>query len=589
MCALLLVGLALGHGGEEHGAPPVVVAADSTRVSASSADLDAVLRVPDGPPGVARDVSLLLADHRTSAPIDGATATLTLSGPGSVRATLGSAGAPGVYHGDTTFPGDGTYAGSMIVQLPPDAGEASDLSDGSAGPVGGGAEADGGGVAGGPRPPAPGATRLLAVSGLVVGATPESAAVAAGGLPVVTIAAGFGLVGLVGVVFGFLLGRRAGTAASLLLAGVLGLATREVEAHGGEDHGGGGAAPPPTGAGLNLLLERQFLVGLRTHVTTRDRFQERVPGHGRFVARPGQAASVGAPVDGTLLAPPGGFPTPGQAVRAGDVLALVREVPIGADRAMLAQERGDAATRVAEARRALALAERDMAGIEALGNALSERERLERRSAVEVAEVALREAERALASLAEGVTVPVRAPVAGRLGAVAARPGDQVAAGELLFRVSDPTGLWMEAAVSERLALGLLPGAPATVSAAAAPGRFLSATVLDAGQEADPATGSVTVTLAVDDAGLGLLPGMGATAWIGRGAARDALVAPAAAILDADGIALAFVKTGPESFEARELRIGARAGPEVEVLAGLAPGDRIVTEGVYALRSLAGR
>ncbi|MES2644251.1 MAG: efflux RND transporter periplasmic adaptor subunit [Myxococcota bacterium] len=567
MSLLLVATLARAGGGDDHDhGPPIasatytVVTADSVSVSAASTTFEAVLRAPRAAPGVATDVSLLLADYATSAPVEGATGSLTLSGPGSAQAELGAAGSPGAYHGALTLPAYGDYAGALVVT-------------------------------------APGASDLLAVSGLHY----DPPAVTSGeGMGAGTVAlAGAGLLALLGVVavvflgLGFLLGRRrAAAAVATLLALGVGLSSRRVSAHGGEDHGEASTAPTaPAGAALALPMDSQFLVGLRTAVLARDAFVDRVPALGRFVARPGEAATLGAPVDGVVVAPPRGFPHPGQVVKAGDTLAFLQEVPGTADRAAIAQERGGAATRVAEAKSALALAQRDAASLDVLADAISERERTARRNAVEVARVTLQEAERALAALSGGATVAIRAPVDGRVGAVNARPGDQVAAGTTLFRIVDPRGggLWMEAHVPERLALGLVAGASALVTPSALPGHTLEAVVLDAGQEADPATGMVTVTLAVQAGDLGLRLGMGATAWIGRGAPRDALVVPAAAVVDSNGARLAFVKTGPESFEARDLRLGGRAGGAWEVLGGLAPGERVVVDGTYTLRSIAGR
>lgn len=583
---LLTVSLALAHGGEDHGAPAAVTtasAADASSVSAASTTFEAVLRVPRVATATETEATLLLADFATSAPVEGATASLTLSGPGAVQAQLGSAGAPGVYHGGVTFPAYGDYAGALVVTVP-GGGE--------------GASPDGGGVAGGLRPPAPGTTDLLSLSGLHVDAplspAPDASDLGTAALAGAGVLVLVGLVGLVrlgGLFVGWLVGRRRGTAAAAVLLAVgLGLGSRRVSAHGGEDHGETTAAPiAPSGSALSLPMGSQFLVGLRTSVLRRDVFQDRVPALGRFVARPGEAATLGAPVDGVLVAPPGGFPSPGQLVKAGDTLALLKELPGTADRAAIAQERSDAATRVAESKAALALAERDAAALDTLADSLSERERIERRGNVEVARVALREAEAALASLAGGVTVPIRAPVDGRLGQIGARPGDQVQAGATLFRVVDAAGLWMEATVPEQHALGLVAGAPATVTPSAVRGRELAGVVLDPGQEADPATGMVTITLAVEAGDLGLRPGMSATAWVGRGPARDALVVPSAAIVESNGTRLAFVKTGPETFEARELRLGGRAAGSWEVLGGLVAGERIVVDGTYSLRSMAGR
>jgi cobalt-zinc-cadmium efflux system membrane fusion protein len=563
---LLATSLAFASGGDDHDhGPPVATAAsasvttaDAVSVSAASSTFEAIVRVPRVPAGAATETSLLLADYATSAPVEGATASLTLNGPGASQAEFGAAGAPGAYHGTLTLPAYGDYAGALVVT-------------------------------------APAASDLLAISGLhYAPAAVESGEGMGAGTVALAGAGVLALLGGVGVVclgLGFLLGRRrAAAAAATLLAIGVGLASRRVSAHGGEDHGEASAAPTaPAGATLALPMDGQFLVGLRTAILSRDAFVDGVPALGRFVARPGEAATLGAPVDGVLVAPPGGFPSPGQAVKSGDTLALLKEVPSTADRAAIAQERGSAATRVAEAKSALALAERDAASLDTLGDSISERERLERKNAVEVARVTLREAEGALAALAGGVTVAIRAPVDGRLGAINARPGDQVSAGATLFRVVDTVGLWMEANVPERLALGLVSGASAMVTPSAAPGRSLSAVVLDAGQEADPATGMVTITLAVEAGDLGLRPGMGATAWIARGSTRDALVVPAAAVVDSNGARLAFVKTGPEAFEARDLRLGGRSGGAWEVLGGLAPGERVVVDGTYTLRSIAGR
>lgn len=564
---LLVAAPAFAHGGEDHAEPTLsraAPAADSAAAVGASRSLEAVLRVPRKIGGPAAEATLLLADWATSAPIDGAAAAVTLSGPATVEGQLGDAGAPGVYHGALAFPSWGTYAGALVVTSPRPAAEGAEAED---------------------------RVELISISGLDL-SPPEAAAHDAGvgskGLRAWLLA---GALLLAGVALGWGLGRGRGatTAAVLGMLG-LGFSSREVAAHGGEDHGEASRAPAaPSGSTLTMPLDSQFLVGLRTVVLHRDSFRDHAPAVGRFVARPGEAATLGAPVDGVVLAPPGGFPNPGQRVRAGDTLALLRELPGTADRAALAQERGDAATRVAEATAALALAERDAAALDTLGESVSARDRVARLGAVQVARVALREAESALAALAGGVTVPIRAPVDGRLGRVGARPGDQVEAGTTLFRVVDAEGLWLEAGVPERYALGLVAGAPAKVLPSAAPGRELAAVVLDPGQEADPATGMVTVTLAVEAGDLGLRPGMGATAWLGRGSARDALVLPAAALVDSNGTRLAFVKTGPETFEARELRIGGRSGASLEILGGLSPGERVVLDGTASLRRQAGR
>lgn len=543
---LALVTSALAHGGEDHGAPTVpVVDAGAMRVPMSSEGLDAVLLLASDEPGVAGEATLLVADAATSAPADVSAAALTLAGPASVSAAF-SRVSPGVLRAPTTLPAVGSYAGSIVVQR----GDQADLLGVPSltidGPVHAGSTVPWAWLAG-------------------------AAAVAFAGI-------------LAAAVAGFVLGRRgvAGVIAILALGGA-----GRVSAHGGEDHGAP-AATGPVGAALSLPMESQFLLGLRTVRVYREPFQERVLGLGVLAPAPGGAAVLRAPFGGTLEAPAGGFPTPGTTVRAGDVLGMLHESATGPERASLAQERADAATRVAEAQAALALAERDSAQIDALGEALSERERLERAGRVASGRVALAEAEAAAQAIGRGLQVPIRAPLSGRVAAVLARPGDQVEPGAMLFRVVAAGALWVEARVPEGDAEGVVSGQPAEVEVPGAPGRTFPAVVLDGGLVADPETGTVTVTLAVE-ADPALKPGMAASAWIPRGPTEDALVVPDEAVVESNGVFLAFVKTGPERFAARDLVLGGRGADRWEVHGGLAPGDRVVVAAMYSLKSLAGR
>jgi RND family efflux transporter MFP subunit len=294
-------------------------------------------------------------------------------------------------------------------------------------------------------------------------------------------------------------------------------------------------------------------------------------------------------MSGEFSAPNGGFPKPGDAVRAGQVLGVVRAVAGSGDRIALAAARQAAAGDLAEAIANLALAERDLEQSSTLGEAISQRERESRAGAAEVARVALREAQRALDATGDGLSVAVRAPVDGRLGAMLGRPGNTVAAGDGLFRVVDAAGMWIEARVPEALAPEISPGSEAVVITTALPSTPLSALVVDAGQEANPSTGSVLVTLALTAQVPGLLPGMSVSAWLPQGPARKATVVPDAAVLDSGGRSIAFVKVAPEEFVLRELRLGKRSGELWAVEEGLAAGERVVVAGNYALRSLAGR
>lgn len=303
MIALFLASFAFGHGGEDHGAPPPSVTtsdANSVSVTTSSTQFEGVFRVKRGPIGSPVATTLLLDDFATSAPISDATVSVALQGPGSVEVEL-TPGSSGTYVGTATFPLDGDYAGALVVTTP----SASDL---------------------------------LSLTGLHIGdaAPAETGATSMKVLGVLGGVALLGIAGLAALGIGYAIGRRRGAAAAALLLAAS-AATRQVSAHGGEDHGtAASAVAADTSGALHLPMESQFLVGLRTSPLVHDTFQERVPALGRFVARAGGSATLRAPVAGELTAPQGGFPPPGTTVHAGQLLGTIRGAVGSADRAAIA-------------------------------------------------------------------------------------------------------------------------------------------------------------------------------------------------------------------------------------------------------------
>ena len=78
--------------------------------------------------------------------------------------------------------------------------------------------------------------------------------------------------------------------------------------------------------------------------------------------------------------------------------------------------------------------------------------------------------------------------------------------------------------------------------------------------------------------------GMAVKAQVFSGDAREAVAIPASAVLDESGATTVFVMTGGESFERRPVRLGRRDGDWVEVVEGLAPGQRVVSRGAYLVK-----
>ena len=82
----------------------------------------------------------------------------------------------------------------------------------------------------------------------------------------------------------------------------------------------------------------------------------------------------------------------------------------------------------------------------------------------------------------------------------------------------------------------------------------------------------------------GMLPGSFAEVFLKTIPINDALVIPVSALVEEQGIFYVYVQTEGESFQKRELKLGANDGQKVQVLSGLSEGERVVTKGGYQIK-----
>ncbi len=64
---------------------------------------------------------------------------------------------------------------------------------------------------------------------------------------------------------------------------------------------------------------------------------------------------------------------------------------------------------------------------------------------------------------------------------------------------------------------------------------------------------------------------------------KPALAVPAASVIDDGARQIVFVARGDGLFEPRDVRLGARAGTDVEIREGLAAGEEVVTSGIFLI------
>jgi Cu(I)/Ag(I) efflux system membrane fusion protein len=163
--------------------------------------------------------------------------------------------------------------------------------------------------------------------------------------------------------------------------------------------------------------------------------------------------------------------------------------------------------------------------------------------------------------------------------------GSHVQAGATLYKIADLSTLWVYADVYEHEAPLVQVGQEATISLPYVPDETFTARVDFVYPVLDPKTRTVRVRLVLPNRGrTPLRPEMYGNVEL-RIPLGERLVVPATAVLDSGRRARVFVDRGEGRLEPREVRPGLRLDDAVEILAGLAPGERVVTSANFLVDS----
>lgn len=172
----------------------------------------------------------------------------------------------------------------------------------------------------------------------------------------------------------------------------------------------------------------------------------------------------------------------------------------------------------------------------------------------------------------------LRAPIGGRVidlaGAAGGYWNDTNAP---VMTVADLSQVWLAASVAEKDLASVFLGQKVRIELNAYPGEAFEGTVRLIGEILDPDTRTVKVRVAVDNRAGRFRPGMFART-VFSGPRHEALVVPAAALVQSGLVTRVFVETAPFRFEPRAVGVGATLGERVEVVSGLKAGERIVVK-----------
>ena len=406
----------------------------------------------------------------------------------------------------------------------------------------------------------------------------------------------------------------------------------------GASHAAEAAAEPDPPDLVPFLLEQQWKIGTLYESVSKRTLVHRLPLPGRIVAPQGASAVVSPPFAGRLLRPEEGrLPRIGDRVEAGQVLALIEPqlpatevVQLNANRAQvqsleteLALRELDLDTKALEVERSLIQSEArlefarramdravqlrdkgvgtDQQYDEAtqtlrLAGAEHEAARAMKRSYEHAHErlVALRlkalPSEREAARSTSAYRMPLVAPIAGEIVSVRHIEGEHMDAQQEVFRIVNVEHVWIEADISEFDLSELAQNPGATMALPAYPDRSFD--ILNGGggrlvniaSVVDPETRTLTIVYEMPNAEGLFRTGMFANVFLETRTATSVVAVPDEAIVKDNGRPTAYVLIDGEHFQRRELELGVRDNGFVEVIRGVAEGERVVTQGAYAIK-----
>jgi hypothetical protein len=311
----------------------------------------------------------------------------------------------------------------------------------------------------------------------------------------------------------------------------------------------------------------QRILGLRTIFTETKAHRRSFEMPGRIIADPNGSGLVQASVGGQLMPPDGGFKPLGTAVKAGDILAYVRPpLPLADLTAQQQQER--------ELDQQISLVARKVERLRTIQQVIA-------RSQLEDAELELAGLRGRRANLDRVRRDPeaLVAPVSGVIAASNAVAGQMAEPNAVIVQIVDPSRLWVEALTFE----------PQSTNGSAQ-GLFADGRTIDlvhVGTGLADRNQSVPVHFAIRGDTSGLRAGQFLTVIAQTQDERRGIALPREAVLRAaNGQSIVYDHSNAERFVPREVRIEPLDAERVLVVAGIGPGQRIVTRGTELLNQI---
>ncbi len=181
----------------------------------------------------------------------------------------------------------------------------------------------------------------------------------------------------------------------------------------------------------------------------------------------------------------------------------------------------------------------------------------------------------------------ISSPISGFVKDILVSEGQFVEAGTPLAIVSKNKNLLLQAHLSQRYFNKLPTIQSASFKMAGIDEVFsteaLSGKIISFGKSASANSPFIPITFEINNIG-NLVSGSVVEVYLKSSPIPNALVIPTSSLMEEQGNFYVYVQTSGESFEKREIKIGASDGQNIQVLSGVSEGERVVTKGAYQIK-----
>lgn len=183
--------------------------------------------------------------------------------------------------------------------------------------------------------------------------------------------------------------------------------------------------------------------------------------------------------------------------------------------------------------------------------------------------------------------VKVTSPIGGYLKSLMAGQGEYVSVGQPIALVSKNKRLQLKAEVPERYfeTLGNIQCANFRMAYGQKLYKLseMNGRIVSFGKTAGGASFFIPVTFEFDNVG-GVIPGTFAEIYLLSSPRDNVISVPISALTEEQGLYFVYLQLDEEGYKKQEVSVGQSDGDRVEILSGLMPGQKVVTQGGYQVK-----